>query len=324
MSKASLRPVLCLLIGLGPGGYGFSATAQSTDAATYNPPVQREDGWSVAAAGTAGFNEAALAALTQEIRDGVSLNTHAVLVEKAGRLVYEAYFEGPDERLGEPLGNVVFDHQTLHDLRSVSKSVTSALLGIALGGDYETALATPLPAYFPDLKHRFAPDLGQVTLQHALTMTAGLEWNEMAVPYSLDAILSAMFGPKAKLILGFPKVRLFCIGGVAARLIRVVMGLGHRRGRIFTGEERCRSRRMLAGFLFAQVVYKPTAYLLRFGPSDKLICDCVLSCLLKIPVILRLAVEIAEVNIVGPQHTTIFVDHGDLFQCSISSVMHEE
>jgi CubicO group peptidase (beta-lactamase class C family) len=113
------------------------------------------------------------------------------LVEKAGRLVYEAYFEGEDERLGEPLGNVVFNHQTLHDLRSVSKSVTSALLGIALGGDYEAALATPLPAYFPDLKHRFGPDLGQVTLQHALTMTAGLEWNEMRVPYtdkSNDAI----------------------------------------------------------------------------------------------------------------------------------------
>lgn len=184
MSKASLRPVLCLLIGLGLGGWGFSATAQLTDAATYRPPVQREDGWPVAAAGTAGFSEAALAALTQAIRDGVYLNTHAVLVEKAGHLVYEAYFEGKDERWGVPLGNVVFDHQTLHDLRSVSKSVTSALLGIALGGDYETALATPLPAYFPDLKHRFGPDLGQVTLQHALTMTAGLEWNEMTVPYT--------------------------------------------------------------------------------------------------------------------------------------------
>ena len=184
ISKASLPSVLCLLIGLGLGGGGFSANAQSTDAATYSPPVQREDGWPVAAAGTAGFNEASLAALTQAIRDGKHLNTHAVLVEKAGRLVYEAYFEGADERWGDPLGNVVFDHQTLHDLRSVSKSVTSALLGIALGGDYETALATPLPAYFPDLKHRFGPDLGQVTLHHALTMTAGLEWNEMTVPYT--------------------------------------------------------------------------------------------------------------------------------------------
>lgn len=182
--RASFRTILSLLIYLGVGGGGFGANAQSPDAATYNPPVQRDDGWPVVAAGTVGFNEAFLAALTQSIRGGYYLNTHAVLVEKAGRLVYEAYFEGPDESWGDPLGNVVFDNKTLHDLRSVSKSVTSALLGIALEGNYETALATPLPAYFPDLKHRFGPDLGKVTLQHALTMTAGLEWNEMTVPYT--------------------------------------------------------------------------------------------------------------------------------------------
>lgn len=185
MFRSSLRPVLYLLICLALGGGGFNANAQSTDAGTYSPPVQRGDGWPVAAAGKVGFNEGYLASLTQSIRDGNYLNTHAVLVEKSGRLVYEAYFEGPDESGGRnPLGNVVFDHKTLHDLRSVSKSVTSALLGIALGGNYETALTTPLPAFFPDLKHRVGPDLGKVTLQHALTMTAGLEWNEMTVPYT--------------------------------------------------------------------------------------------------------------------------------------------
>lgn len=178
--RTNFRTILCLLICLGFGGGSSTANAQSSSAA----PDQHDDGWPVASAGTVGFNETSLAALTQSIRDGKFLNTHAVLVEIAGQLVYEAYFEGPDESWGRSLGSVVFDHQTLHDLRSVSKSVTSALLGIALGSNYDTALATPLPSYFPDLKHRFGPDLGQVTLQHALTMTAGLEWNEMTVPYT--------------------------------------------------------------------------------------------------------------------------------------------
>ena len=194
MSKDNLRLVLCLAVGLGLGSCSSANSAPSNDPATYNPPVPRDDGWPVAAAGTVGFDEAVLTKLTQDIRDGAYLNTHAVLVEKSGDLVYEAYFAGEDERWGNPLGRVAFDYQTLHDLRSVSKSVTSALLGIALAEeDFETALAAPVTVYFPDLEQRFGPDLdpelGRVTLQHVLTMTAGFEWNEMTVPYTTEATM---------------------------------------------------------------------------------------------------------------------------------------
>jgi CubicO group peptidase (beta-lactamase class C family) len=60
--------------------------------------------------------------------------------------------------------------------------VTSALLGIALSTDFDTALARPIGSFFPQLKLR--PVLDAVTLEHVLTMTAGLEWNEMTVPYT--------------------------------------------------------------------------------------------------------------------------------------------
>ncbi|MBI1789506.1 MAG: hypothetical protein HYR60_18375 [Acidobacteria bacterium] len=39
--------------------------------------------------------------LTAELKTGVFPNTHAVLVEHDGRLVYEQYFAGRDERWGE-------------------------------------------------------------------------------------------------------------------------------------------------------------------------------------------------------------------------------
>ena len=94
--------------------------------------------------------------------------------------MYEQYFAGSDERWGQPLGRRVFDRDSLHDLRSVSKSVTSALLGIALSTDFDTALGRPIGSFFPQLKLR--PVLGAVTLEHVLTMTAGLEWNEITVP----------------------------------------------------------------------------------------------------------------------------------------------
>ena len=96
--------------------------------------------WETGAASAAGFREGALRGLTAEIAAGAFPNTHAVLIERDGVLIYEQYFAGTDEREGEPLGRRTFDAGALHDLRSVSKSFTSALVGIALGSDFEKAV----------------------------------------------------------------------------------------------------------------------------------------------------------------------------------------
>ena len=145
-------------------------------------PARRDDGWAVAAPSEAGFDPAALAALTADIENNDIRNVHAVIVEHAGRLVYEQYFSGPDERWGRPIGDVSFDHDSLHDLRSVTKSVTTALLGIALGDDYQNAIERPVVEYFGDLDGKFGAGVEDITLRHVLTMTAGLEWKELGVP----------------------------------------------------------------------------------------------------------------------------------------------
>ena len=56
-----------------------------------------------------------------------------------GALIYEQYFTAADQEWGMPLGVVAYDREKLHDLRSISKSVTSLLLGIALGVNFEQA-----------------------------------------------------------------------------------------------------------------------------------------------------------------------------------------
>ncbi len=147
------------------------------------PPVL-DDGWSTARPSEAGFDPSAFAELTKAIESGEIHNAHAVVVEHAGRLIYEQYFSGPDERWGESLGNVTFSRDTLHDLRSISKSVATALLGIALEGKHLGALERPITSYFPDLKGQFGAGVENVTLKHVVTMTAGLEWNEMTEPYT--------------------------------------------------------------------------------------------------------------------------------------------
>ncbi len=147
-------------------------------------PARLDEGWAVAAPSEAGFDPGALAAISARIESDVIRNVHAVVVEHDGRLVYERYFTGEDERWGRPVGWVSFDRDSLHDLRSVTKSVTTALVGIALGGDYQAAIERPIVEYFDDLEGPFGTGVEDITLSHVLTMTAGLEWEEIAIPYT--------------------------------------------------------------------------------------------------------------------------------------------
>jgi CubicO group peptidase (beta-lactamase class C family) len=138
--------------------------------------------WIVGGAEEAGFDAEALDQLTEDIAAGEFPNTHAVLVEYDGTLVYERYFSGSDERWGDPIPARAMGLDSLHDLRSISKSVTSALLGIALATGFDAAVSRPVAEYLPELDvdeaHR------GITLHHMLTMTPGLDWNEMTVPYT--------------------------------------------------------------------------------------------------------------------------------------------
>ncbi|WP_339950910.1 serine hydrolase [uncultured Albimonas sp.] len=109
---------------------------------------------------------------------------HGVLVLKDGEIFAEAYFPGQDEAWGEDLGRVEHGPDTLHDLRSVTKSVVGLLYGVALAEGRVPPLDAPLVEAFPEY-----PDLAQdparrgILIRHALTMTAGLEWDE-SLPYS--------------------------------------------------------------------------------------------------------------------------------------------
>ncbi|MEU8813475.1 serine hydrolase domain-containing protein [Actinoplanes sp. NPDC048796] len=104
---------------------------------------------------------------------------HGVVVVQGGRTVLEHYGEGPDVSWATPLGAVAFGPAVLHDLRSVTKSVTALLYGIALGEGLVPEPQEPLLRYFPDYPD-LARDAGRarLTVEHALTMSLGLEWRE--------------------------------------------------------------------------------------------------------------------------------------------------
>ena len=113
------------------------------------------------------------------VRSGLLRDLHATIVCRGDSVVLERYFDGPDDAWGRPLGIVSFGPDTLHDLRSVTKSVVSLLYGIALDRGLVPPLDAPLMAQFPEYGDLAAdPARAGITVGHALTMTLGMEWDE--------------------------------------------------------------------------------------------------------------------------------------------------
>jgi CubicO group peptidase (beta-lactamase class C family) len=152
-------------------------------------PVARDDGWPVVSVNEDKLiDRAALCAMADRLVSS-DANIHAVLVARAGRLVFERYFTGSDEvpgRIyGRRVGNVTFDADTLHDIKSASKSVASLAVGIAIDRGLIAGVNEPIFSFFPELSDLRTPEKERIQLVHALTMSMGLEWVE-ATPATGD------------------------------------------------------------------------------------------------------------------------------------------
>lgn len=144
--------------------------------------------WQPIAPTEAGFAPDLEARLDKLIADKRAWNLHGVVIARGGRLVLERYFEGGDESRGRRLGKVSFTAATLHDMRSVSKSVVSLLYGIALEQQKVPPPEAPLFASFPEHSDLAGKDgRERLTIHHVLTMTMGTEWDEMSIPYTNPA-----------------------------------------------------------------------------------------------------------------------------------------
>jgi CubicO group peptidase (beta-lactamase class C family) len=158
-----------------PSGQGAEASEASSQSLS--------EPWAHKTPADVGLEPAPLAALGEQLKAKPELNVHSVLVVKDGALVYEQYLEGRDEYWGADLGVVRFDRETLHDMRSTTKSVVSALVGIAMGDGLIRGVDTPVIDLLPEHRRADREAKRSVLLHHVLTMTAGLEWDE-SMPYT--------------------------------------------------------------------------------------------------------------------------------------------
>src|SRR4051812_20787230 len=139
--------------------------------------------WQKATPAEAGFVPDLEARLDKLITSGRAWELHGVVVTRRGKLVLERYDAGEDEAWGNALGRVAFGPDTLHDLRSVTKSILGLLYGLALAQGKVPPPERPLMDAFADYADVSTdPRVKRLTVANALTMTLGFDWNE-DIPY---------------------------------------------------------------------------------------------------------------------------------------------
>ena len=90
----------------------------------------------------------------------------SLLVLRHDTIVYERYYKG-------------LTADSLHEVASITKSITSALIGIALHRGDLQSLDQPIAPFFPEEAAAITdPRFQRITLRHLLDLTAGFEWED--------------------------------------------------------------------------------------------------------------------------------------------------
>jgi len=168
-----MKIIIPWLFGLLIFNYGIGQTIK---------PRNLNDGIKTASLSEVGMDSSIVNELTNQIIADYYPNIHSLLIYKDNKLAYENYFKGKDQYRGKDLGVIEHSIDDLHGMRSISKSVVSACIGIAISQGKIKGVDQKVFDFF---KEYAAYDTGMIkglSIKHLLTMTAGLKWNE-EVPY---------------------------------------------------------------------------------------------------------------------------------------------
>jgi CubicO group peptidase (beta-lactamase class C family) len=187
-----LAPMVALLAGERPSAPGVDT-------------LWPTKGWATARPASVGLDEKVLDALDKELAAGKFSLVDSFAVFRCGEKVYERTYphdyakiygkqakeKGPlNARLTgrynyfDPDWHPYYHGTDMHTMQSVSKTVTSVIIGVAMNrGDFKAAVDTPVLKFFDVAKVKNVDERKRrMTLRDVLTMTAGLEWIE-DVPY---------------------------------------------------------------------------------------------------------------------------------------------
>lgn len=179
----------------------LSAQVAFVRAQNGDTPKWPTHGWAKGAPAGVGLDEKVLAAFDADLGKGKYSLVDSFTVIRCGSDAFErtyshdygtiygkeaktrgplnAHLTGPYNYF-DPAWHPYYHGTGLHSMQSVSKTVSSIIMGIAMTrGDFKAGLDTPLLKYFEVAKVKNVDERKRrITLRHVLTMTTGLDWNE--------------------------------------------------------------------------------------------------------------------------------------------------
>jgi CubicO group peptidase (beta-lactamase class C family) len=180
----------------------LAASAQARAQATW--PTK---GWPVATPQAVGLNPKVLDSLDAEIASGRYGYVDRMLVIRRGRVAFDRAYThdydriyadsmhatggalNPHDETGpynyyNPWWHPYYRREGLHTLQSVTKTITSVIIGTAITRNEFPSIDTPVLSFFDASKVANVDDRKRrMTIRHLLTMTAGFDWNEN-LPYA--------------------------------------------------------------------------------------------------------------------------------------------
>ena len=153
---------------------------------TYLAPENIDDGLDVGTLDEVGIDTTLLVQGVNKIRQGSFKEVHSILIYKGGKLVLEEYFKGHRYQWDAPKyhGELVdWNRDMPHELMSVTKSFTSACIGIAIEKGFIKSIHQSIFDYLPDHQHLKVDNREYITIEHLITMTSGLAWDEWSAAH---------------------------------------------------------------------------------------------------------------------------------------------
>jgi CubicO group peptidase (beta-lactamase class C family) len=101
-------------------------------------------------------------------------DVNSLIIAENDSIIFEKYFNG-------------YSRETKHSMFSVTKSFTSALIGICLAKGYIDSIDMPVLDFFPQYKdsiENYDSLKAKMTIRNLLTMTSGLKWDEWTTSYN--------------------------------------------------------------------------------------------------------------------------------------------
>ena len=190
IAKGTIWPIYAALFALSSGALAEKTTS---------------DDWQIAQPAAVSLSEEALKTIHQDIQSGRYGYIDAFLVARHGKLILEQYYEhdypsiyrqeaatpgalvindpsGPYNYFN-PWWHPYYRNTPLHSMQSVTKSVVSALVGIAISRGEFPDLDTPVLQFFDEANVENVDGRKRnMTLRDLLTMSDGLLWDE-SLPY---------------------------------------------------------------------------------------------------------------------------------------------